>query len=146
MVYSAKILSIVYIDDIDGAIELEIEGTRIYSIYWADSNFAEKYLVQGSTIPVELWMVDHSIPEIFTQVKPVCIPYVPPLHGNILYGRVTKILGSHSYRLDCGDFFVNIHEDNEFHPEVGSYMRISGCFQAFLADTEYSWENIGCGF
>lgn len=142
VLYRAKVLSVFDIGDYEGTLELEICGKRIYSIYWGDSVFAERYLSTSSSIPIDLWMsFYHSKPEIVPARCPYCILYSPNSYGYKICGRVTDIFSSRSFRLDCGIFQVDIHVDEEFHSEIDTYVSVSGCFQSYFSGTKYDWAN-----
>ena len=142
MVYSAKVLDVIFLDEYEGSVKMQIAGRELYCWYQANEEFAEPYLKWRSTIQIDLWQTCHGDIEIVSSGELRCVN-LPPTHGYQLCGRVIEVFDLRKFRIDCGDFQVDIYNHYETILSVGMYVKFHGEFQIYFPNTEYSYEKVG---
>ena len=151
MVYNALVKKCVIGCD-EGTVLLELDEKELLCYYIAPDEFAEKYLIPGHIIPVDIWIGLAAVVELRKNSTPFA-PFDKNTTEGMYGGRVDAVLGDRAIRLDCDKYMFHVkfdESDTKFAelqmqpPLEGKNLLVYGSRQVLFPGTEWCYENIGC--
>lgn len=139
MIYDAKIVKIVYMEDYEGSIHIILNNTTLFVCYQAPFDFAKEHLQINKIISVDLWLFDATVHKSSLPIK--CIPNNLKVAGGIIQGQITKLISPNESRINCGPFEIDISNNIPLFT-VGDYIRANGTYTIFFPGTGYSKEAV----
>lgn len=138
MYYNAKILHFEPFDPYQGSIYLQIAQQKLQVAYCAQEHRICQFLKTGAVITVDLWLLDGYAKRSFTER--MLYQQGDSRCWGVFSGRVIEIFNLREFRLDCGQFVVDVLNGSDINFRVGDFIETESTYQVFFPGTEYAKE------
>lgn len=138
MYYNAKILRFEPFDPYQGSIYLQIAKRNLQVAYCAQEDRICQFLKAGADITVDLWLLDGYARRSFTET--MLFQKDDSRCWGLFSGRVIEIFNFREFRLNCGEFTVDVLNRSDIDFRAGDFIETESTYQVFFPGTEYAKE------
>lgn len=132
------IISLKEIDEYQGFVHIDIHGYRVWAVYTFLKDIAHDIFQQGDLLDVDMWLLLGIVKQSKTESP--CFSMRENTCCGFFRGRIISMDNYHSYRLDCGDVIIDVHNERDDNFQCGDWVEVEAELQIFPAHNDCTKE------